>query len=158
MIDRFERFSFAISEISRQWHKIAADELEKYHLKGPYATYFTTLYRFPEGIPSARLSELCGRDKSDVSRAVAGLEKQGLVAKEGVGGNFYRAKLRLTEEGKKVAEHINDRARIAVELGGNGLTDEEREIFYHALELIVTNLQALSREGLPDNETKSDSL
>lgn len=30
MVDRFERFSFAISEISRCWHKLAAEEMEKY--------------------------------------------------------------------------------------------------------------------------------
>ena len=33
MVDRFERFSFAISEISRCWHKIAAEEMEAYGLK-----------------------------------------------------------------------------------------------------------------------------
>ena len=45
MIARFEKFSYAISELSRCWHKIAADEMKQYDLKGPYAVYFTTLYR-----------------------------------------------------------------------------------------------------------------
>lgn len=151
MIDRFERFSFAISEIYRHWHKIASDELEKYHIKGPYVTYFTTLYRYPEGIPSASLSKLCGRDKSDVSRAISRLKKQGLVEKQGRGGNFYRAKLRLTEDGRKIAEAINERARVAVAMGGKGLTEDERGILYRALEVIAANLQAASREGLPEN-------
>ena len=151
MIDRFERFSFAISEISRYWHKIAADELEKYGLKGPYAVYFTTLYRYPEGIASARLSELCARDKSDVSRAIATMEKMELAVKEGVGGNFYRARIRLTEKGMEVAEHINARAHLAVEMGGNGLSDAQREVLYDALEIIMNNLQEISRDGLPGN-------
>jgi len=157
MIDRFERFSFAISEISRYWHKIAADELEKYGLKGPYAVYFTTLYRYPEGLASARLSELCGRDKSDVSRAISAMEKMELAVKEGVGGNFYRARVRLTEKGTEVARHINDRARLAVEMGGNGLNDAQREDLYDALEIIMNNLQEISRDGLPGKREEQPS-
>ena len=152
MVDRFERFSFAISEISRYWHKIAADELEKYGLKGPYAVYFTTMYRYPEGLTSARLSELCARDKSDVSRAIATMEKMKLAVKEAVGGNFYRARVRLTEMGMEVARHINARAHLAVEMGGNGLSDGQREALYAALDIIVNNLQEISRAGLPEVE------
>ena len=33
MIHRFERFSFAISEISHYWHKLTSDEMEKHGLK-----------------------------------------------------------------------------------------------------------------------------
>ena len=35
MVDRFERFSLAISEISKYWHLLAAEEMEKYSLKAP---------------------------------------------------------------------------------------------------------------------------
>lgn len=150
MVDRFESFSYAISEISRYWHKIASDELKPYGLKGPYAVYFTALNRFPEGITASRLGELCSRDKSDVSRAVTLLESKGLIVKESEGGNLYRAKIRLTEAGKAIAVHINDRAKLAVNLGGSGLTDDDRETLYRSLEVIVTNLQKLSRDGLPE--------
>ena len=57
--------------------------------------------------------------------------------------------VQLTEEGKRAAEQVRKRAAVAVELAGNGLSPEERETFYKALELITTNLQKLSREGLP---------
>lgn len=148
MIDRFEKFSFTISEISRYWHKLAADEMEKYGLKGPHAVYFTTMYRFPDGITSVKLAELCSRDKSDVSRAVSILEKKGLVEKFCVNQNFYRALLKLTGKGREIAEYINEKAKSAVEIGGKGLSDKEREIFYNALELISSNLQALTEKGL----------
>ncbi|MBP3634481.1 MAG: MarR family transcriptional regulator [Oscillospiraceae bacterium] len=148
MIDRFERFSFAISEISRYWHKIAADVMEEHGLKGPYAVYFTTMYQYPAGITAARLAELCSRDKADVSRAVTVMEKKGLVEKEPVNQNQYRALLKLTEEGMALAEHINDKAMTAVDFGGQGVTPEHREIFYRCLETIAGNLQRLSKEGL----------
>lgn len=148
MVDRFERFSFAIYELSRYWHKIASDEMEKYGLKGSYAVYFTTLYRTPEGITAARLCEISGRDKADVSRAISLMEKKGLVTKE---GNQYRALLKLSPAGVQAAEQINGRARVAVEFGGKGLTPENREIMYAAMEQIVANLKTLSEEGLPSS-------
>ena len=84
-----------------------------------------------------------------MSRAISIMERKGLVKKEGVGNNFYRALLKLTDEGNAVAEQISERAMVAVEFGGKGLTDEQRDIFYEALERIASNLQSLSREGLP---------
>ena len=38
MIERFDRFSALIFEVSKHWHKITSDELAKYGLKGTYAT------------------------------------------------------------------------------------------------------------------------
>lgn len=145
MIDRFEKFSYFISEISHHWHKIANDVMNEYGLKGPHSVYFTTLYRCPEGITATQLGEICSRDKADVSRAVSIMEKKGLLIKEGTN---YRAILKLTNEGRAIAEKIKSRAEAAVQLGGSGLTDEQRDIFYEAIEVICNNLQELSKKGL----------
>ena len=149
MIGRFERFSYSISEISRLWHRIAGEEMKKYDLKGSYSVYFTTLYRFPAGLTAAQMVDLCSRDKADVSRAMSLLESKGLVCRIDPDGKTYRAPLALTEQGREIAQHINARAKAAVELASLGLPDEKREIFYEALELITTNLQKLSRDGIP---------
>ena len=149
MLNRFARFSLAIAEIDRCWHKLAAEEMEKYDLNSPHAVYLNTLYQYPEGITAAKLGELCCKNKADVSRMVSILEKKGLVRKEAVGGNLYRAKLLLTDDGKLAAEHVQGRAALAVELAGSGMTDAERETFYRCLEQITANLQTLSKEGLP---------
>lgn len=150
MVNRFERFSFAISEIYRFWHKIASDEMTKLGLKGPHVVYLVALKRFPDGITAAELSEMCGRDKSDVSRAIAAMEEKGLVAKQGVNQNLYRARLVLTAEGKAAAAHISKRAGLAVEMGGKGLSEDERKALYESLELIASNLSAISKDGLPE--------
>lgn len=149
MLNRFARFSLAIAEIDRCWHKLAAEEMAKYDLNSPHAVYLNTLYQYPEGITAAKLGELCCKNKADVSRMVTILEKKGLVRKEAVGGNLYRAKLLLTDDGKLAAEHVQGRAALAVELAGSGMTDAERETFYRCLEQITANLQTLSKEGLP---------
>lgn len=149
MVERFERFSYAISEISRCWHKIAGEEMQKYGLKGPHATYLLTVSRYKEGITAAKISELSGKDKADVSRMTSALEKKGLVTREDVNQNSYRALIKLTEEGQKATEHVRTRSAVAVEIAGGGLTDEERTIFYRSLESIVSKLQVLGKEGLP---------
>ncbi len=148
MIDRFERFSLAIAEVSRSWHRIAAGEMEKYSLKGPHAVYLTTLYDRPEGITAAKLSELSGKDKSDVSRMVAILEKKGLLHKEAAGEKLYRARLKLTDAGRAAAEQVRRAAAAAVEGASRGVSDDEREVFYRVLETIAANLDELGRAGL----------
>ena len=146
MIDRFSRFSYAIFEISRCWHKLAAEEMEKHGLKGPFSVYLLALQR-NDGITSTKLCELCGRDKADVSRAVSTMVEKGIVRRE---GNNYRAALYLTEDGQQAAEQVCRRAALAVELAGQGFSPEDREIFYRVLETVTTNLQELSKEGMPE--------
>ncbi|MBQ7920969.1 MAG: MarR family transcriptional regulator [Clostridia bacterium] len=151
MVNRFNRFSLAISEISRYLHKIASEELAKYGLKGPHAVYLTAMYEYPEGITVPQLCEVCGKDKSDASRMIAILEKKGLAEKQVVDGSLYRGILVLTPEGRSAAEHICYRASLAVELAGKDLTDETREIFYSSLDSITRNLHTLSKEGIPES-------
>ena len=149
MLERFERFSLAIFEISLCWHKLAAAELAPYGLKGAHAIYLTMMYRCGEGITAPQLCEMCGRDKSDVSRAVAMLQEKGFVTKEGVNQSLYRGLLKLTGQGRDAAEQIGRRASLAVELAGKDLDEEERTCFYKALESIAAHLRTISREGLP---------
>ena len=78
------------------------------------------------------------------------MEKKGLVIKEGTNQNLYRGVFKLTETGKKAAEHVYQRASLAVEIAGKDLTEEKRNIFYEALESIVCNLRELSEKGIPE--------
>lgn len=150
MVERFERFSLAISEISRCWHRIANEVMRDYDLKGAYSVYFTTLSRFPEGLTAAELVELCGRDKADVSRAMSLLESKGLVKRSQTETKVYRARLSLTASGVALAEHINEKAKNAVECASSGLPDEKRAVFYEALALITANMQDMSLRGIPE--------
>ena len=149
MIERIERFSLAIFEISRYWHKLAAEEMAAYALKGSHAIYLTAMYRCDEGVTAPQLCELCGRDKSDVSRTVAVLQEKGFVTKEEVNRSLYRGLLKLTDQGRAAAEQISRRASLAVELAGADLSDEARSCFYEALDSITAHLREISKEGLP---------
>ena len=149
MVERFARFSLAIFEISRCWHKLAAEEMAAYGLKGAHAIYLTAMYRCKEGVTGPQLCELCGKDKSDVSRTIAVLQEKGLVTKNEVNQSLYRGLLTLTKQGRDVAEQIGQRANLAVELAGKDLSPKERNDFYRALDSITANLREISKEGLP---------
>lgn len=148
MINRFERFSLALFEISRCWHKLTAAEMIPYGLKGPHAIYLIVMRRYPDGLTAAQLAELCCRDKADVSRAVALMAEKGLLRRK---GTQYRARLALTEEGQLAADHVCERARVAVDSAGKDISPDDRGIFYAALESVAANLQTMSREGIPES-------
>ena len=148
MITRFERFLVALSGINRSWHQIASEVMEENGMKGSYAIYLVTMLRYPEGVTSAQLSDICDRNKADVSRSVSELEGRGLVMRDADGGR-YRARIKLTPEGTAMAEKVQRMANIAVEIAGMGISEERREIFYKTMELISSNLQNLSKNGIP---------
>ncbi|MBQ2749937.1 MAG: winged helix-turn-helix transcriptional regulator [Clostridia bacterium] len=151
-MDRFERFSYAISVISRCWHRLAAEEMAKYDLKSSHATYLTTLSRYPDGLTAAQLCEVCGKDKSDVSRMMAILTKTGFVKKNGRNdaGNLYGGTYVLTDTGLDAAEKVKRRAAQVVEIAGKDLSDESRSMLYEMLAQISDNLVQLCKDGIPE--------
>ncbi|MBP3647685.1 MAG: MarR family transcriptional regulator [Clostridia bacterium] len=152
MLTRYEQFSFTISCIYRQIQKIERDEMIKYGVRGVYAQYLVAMSRFSEGITATQLCEVCDRDKAAISRAISDMEACGLVERKGVSDSNYRAALMLTRKGRKLADVVLERAQTAVDVAGKGLSDEERRVFYAALDLIENNLLSISRTGIPEKK------
>lgn len=153
MVERYEMFSVAISSIYKYIQKIERDEMVKFGLKGPHAQCLTTLMRFPEGLTSTQLCELCDKDKAAISRAVSELEAKGLIFRDKINKNAYKALLKLSENGKEAALHISDSARRAVERAGRGLSDEDRAISYRTLHLLAHNIESMTTKGIPTYES-----
>ncbi len=151
MIDRFEHFICATSEISKCWRKLAGEEMEKHGLKAPHAIYFTVLAKHQaSGLTASQICELCCRDKADVSRMMSIMEDKGLLFKEGGHHKLYNGVFKLTGKGLDVAQCVKSQASKAVAAAGRDLSPETREIFYMALDSIVKNLRELSTKGIPD--------
>lgn len=148
MLQRFEHFTYNINEISLYWHRIAAGEMKRYGLKGSCAIYFIKLYNHPEGITAAELGPMCGKDKADVSREIADLEKRGLMKRASSEKRGYRVPIVLTEQGMEYAKAISRKAELAAGIVGKSLSKEEGEQFHKSLEIIASNLRLLSEEGL----------
>lgn len=76
-----------------------------------------------------------------MSRCLSQLLQRGLVR-----GDFpenkrsYRTRLTLTDSGRELVEQIYQKVDAAMIGGGTGMTQEQRENFYAAMELIIKNL------------------
>lgn len=151
MISKYELFSSSVACLYRDIQKIERTEMAKFGLKGPHAQCLLAMKRFPEGITSAQLCELCEKDKAAISRTVAELEERGLLIRSERNGLRYRAKLMLTPSGEAAAQAVSHRAQQAVEQAGAGLDDSKREVFYQVLGLIAGNLHAICRDGLKED-------
>lgn len=141
MVSRYEKLSSSLSEISRMINRLSAQTMKDYGMRGTLAKYLLVMKRHKNGITASRLCTLCERNKADVSRALAELEELGLA--EHPSGASYRAKFALTEQGYSIATSLELRASELISYVGKDITDEEREIFYRALESIAANLQAV---------------
>lgn len=153
MVTRFEQFSSSIAAIYHYIQKIERSEMAAFDMKGPHAQYLVAMVRYPQGITAAQLGKLCDKDKAAVSRAVAELEQEGLVRR--MGSRTYRAPLVLTGKGAIAAAKVSEKVGRAVEAAGQGLTDENRRVFYEALNLIASNLQRLAEEGIDPSQTEA---
>ena len=140
-MDRFEYFTLSVFSITRYWNKIATEEMRQHGLKGAYVLYLITLSDLEEPPTSARLAELTQRDKADVSRAISTFQKMGFV--EPYGENRYRAPLRLTEAGMKLARDVRNKADSALQAAGQGLSEEMRRNMYHSLDIIAENMREI---------------
>lgn len=148
MISRYELFSSSVACMYHDIQKIERTEMAKFGLKGPHAQCLLAISRYPEGVTAARLCEICEKDKAAISRTLAELEQAGMVLRTERNGTRYRASLTLTEQGQSAVSAVSERAQLAVELAGEGLTDAQREIFYPVLAQIAKNLHSICKDGL----------
>lgn len=138
MINRFEAFTKSITQLYKQLQRIKTQEMIEFDLKGVHVMILFELHRNENGLTITELADACEEDKAAISRNVANLVERGYV--ETVGDKKYRAPIVLTEEGKKVAERIDEMVVKAVIAVDSGLTEKKQKEFYDALNTISTNL------------------
>ena len=148
MISRFEEFMTSLNDINLYWYRIASSEMKKFGLKGNCAIYFIKLYNLEEGATAARLCELCGKNKANVSREIKRLQELGLVKREITDKRGYRAPITLTKEGKELAESINEKVNYVLEAIDQVLTKEESDSFRSSFKKISQAVKKLSVDGL----------
>lgn len=140
MIQRFQDFLTGITVCYKYIQRIKNAEMTEFGLKGTHVACMFYLHHNPEGLTAAQLCQLCAEDKATISRIVADLRSRGYI-RQGTGKN-YRAPLHLSEAGVEIARQMDPLIKSWVSVGGEGLTDEQRELFYQSLALISDNLRA----------------
>ena len=136
--ERFQAFVTGISVCYKYIPKIKSLEMTEFGLKGAHAMFLFFLHSHPEGLTAAQLSQLCAEDKAAVSRSLASLLEEGYIVSD---EKKYRSRIRLTQRGEEVACRIDQMIERWVESGGDGLTEQDRDVFYSSLELIANNLR-----------------
>lgn len=141
MLQRFHQFVSGITVCYRYIQRIKSAEMTEFGLKGTHVMCLFYLRHEKQGLTAAQLCSLCAEDKAAISRTLAELEKQQLVATAPREGRKYRARVVLTEQGSALAEKMDTIIAQWVGIGGDGLTEEERAGFYKGLSLIAANLK-----------------
>lgn len=144
MIHRFQDFLTGITVCYKFIQRIKNAEMTEFGLKGIHVSCLFYLNHNPEGLTSAQLCSLCCEDKASISRVVSDLRSRGYI-EQGTGKN-YRAPLLLTEAGQQIAHRMDPIIESWVTIGGDGMTDEQRQSFYESLSLIASNLHAKLEE------------
>ena len=138
MIDRFQAFVSGITICYKYIQKIKTMEMTEFGLKGTHVMCIFYIYHSEEELTAAQLCQLCAEDKAAISRTLVTLQEKGYVE---TGEKKYSAHLKLTKKGEKLAGQIDGLIEQWVLHGGDGLSEEERNSFYHALNLISSNLR-----------------
>jgi len=147
MILRFQSFVGGISSCYKYIQHIKSIEMAEFGLKGAHVMCLFFLNQHPQGLTAAALSQLCAEDKAAISRTIASLQKDGLIA---ACDKKYRAILQLTQEGRQVAHQVNHLIEQWVDFGGSGISEDDRAVFYRVLDTIGTNLKT----NIENNERK----
>ncbi|MBQ8393781.1 MAG: winged helix-turn-helix transcriptional regulator [Clostridia bacterium] len=152
MLRRFKEFTRNISLAYKYLIKIKSFGIKEFGLKGSHVMCLFYIGESENGLTATELCKLCCEDKAAVSKALSALSENGYVSLENSENKKYRSTYFLTESGMQVVDRVKDKIFSAVSEGGHGLTEEEREVFYSALQRIVDNLEEVSRKYSENNE------
>ena len=142
-MERFETFTVLINRIGRSIKRLKAGQMAQLELKGPHVSCLYYLYSFGP-MTAAELCERCEEDKAAISRSLEYLESSGYLHPQA--GKKYRAKLLLTPAGQQAGAEVARRINRILEAAGAGLSEQEREIMYRAMEKISVNLENIIRQ------------
>ena len=146
MISRFKEFNKGISTAYKHLIKIKSYGIKEFGIKGSHVMCLFYISEAENGLTATELCKLCSEDKAAISKALAALEEKGYVQFENGENKKYRSIYFLTEDGKYVISKVYDKIFNAVSLGGDGVSEEERDIFYKTLGVINSNLESLSKK------------
>lgn len=138
MLQRFQDFVTGITVCYKYIQRIKNAEMTEFGLKGIHVSCLFYLHCNADGLTASQLCQLCAEDKATISRIVADLRSKGYVQRSG--GKNYREPLRLTESGHALAQQMLPLIESWVSIGGQGLTDGQRESFYESLASISQHL------------------
>ena len=143
MRQRFETFTVLINKINRNIRKLKNQEMAEYGLRSTHVTCLYYLYS-AQSLTATELCERCEEDKATISRALDFLEKKGFIECRSRTAKRYKSPLYLTEKGKEAGKKVFDAVDRVLDQVDEGLTEEQRSVFYTYLTVISDNLEKIT--------------
>ncbi len=144
MEERYQMFTTLIAKCARAIKRIKSSEMEEFGLKGLHVSCLYYVYN-KSILTATELCDICDEDKANISRALDMLESGGFVVCNSKTAKKYNCPIELTEKGRKVAESVQEKIDNIVNLASEGLSEQNREIFYSSLNLISNNLEKICK-------------
>ena len=151
MLGRFKEFTKGISSAYKYLIKIKSYGIKEFGIKGSHVMCLFYIGEAEGGLTATELCRLCAEDKAAISKALSALTEKGFVELENDENKKYRSKYFLTDDGRYVISRVYDKIFKAVSIGGDGLADEERDIFYKCLGVINNNLENVCKHFEEEN-------
>ncbi len=145
MEERYQLFTTLITRCARAIKKIKSGEMSKFNLKGLHVSCLYYLYINKKSLTATELCDICDEDKASVSRAIDTLEAGGYVVCDSKTQKKYNCPVSLTEKGCEIAKSVADKIDGIVNIASQGLSEENRKIFYSSLTLISNNLERICK-------------
>ena len=144
MNERYETFTVLLNRINRNIRKIKNEEMANYELRSPHISCIYYLYT-SEGLTAKDLCERCEEDKATISRSIDYLEKNNYLVCKSESKKRYNASFELTERGIRAGKRIADKIASVLEEISTGISNEDRAIFYHSLNIISENIDKVAK-------------
>ncbi len=126
------------------------------NLKSFYVSCLYYLYANGKPMTATELCEVCDEDKSYVSKSIDLLEKEGYVVCDSKTKKRYNCPISLTEKGNLIAKEVAKKIDDIVSFASQGLSEDNRRIFYSSLTLIANNLQKICSNYGEQNDSKDN--
>ena len=138
--NRFEVFSPAVIQLAKTVQYLKSRKLAEHKLKGTNAM---CLCRIKDskgvGLSATELAKTCEIDKAQVSRCMAELTDLGYVYRNDIEGRRYKLKYLLTEQGKAVAEDLDNSSNEVRAMLLKGVSAADVDQFYKTLSCVCNN-------------------
>ncbi len=146
MEERYQTFTRLIAKCSRGIQRIKNWGMAEFSLKSSHVSCLYYLYANGNPMTAKELCDACGEDKAHVSRSIDKLETDGYVVCQSKTKKRYNSPISLTERGVEIAEKIVQKVDGVLEKSSEGLSEENRRIFYESLWVIANNLDKIYKE------------
>ena len=138
--DRLDEFSALMTNASKSITKLKNKYMSSYGLSSAHTMCIRKLYSATNGLTRTQIAKKCELDKSQISRIISELSEKGYVL-EGPECSNYKKKVMLTDEGKLIAEEINNIVLDINRYVSGEISTEDISIFYRVFGEICENLK-----------------